>query len=182
LTITTHVNGAFDVEDVGSILYIDAKVTGTSQIEKTGNGTLGLGVSASGISTALNTFSGGFKLSAGTAGLFSDSVGSPISSSPVGTGAFTIAGGNIEASAADRSIANSCTIAGDFSIGSSHNLSLSGSIALGSATRTVTVNNVTTFSGVVSGSGALSKAGSGTRSSSMAQILSAVRRQFPPVS
>jgi hypothetical protein len=100
-----------NVESSGARLLFDSSIIGTGGITKIGPGDLDLGLPFSGFSTALNTFSGGVTLSAGTLTLDQSSTtsGGTIVNSPLGTGALNITGGYLNASSA-VTIANNVVI------------------------------------------------------------------------
>lgn len=92
------------------------------------------------ILSASNTFSGGLTLSAGTIGAGSTSA--------LGSGTFTFAGGALEASGAARNLANAVALTGDAVISGALNLTLSGGITHSGGNRTLSITNagLTTFS------------------------------------
>jgi autotransporter-associated beta strand protein len=122
------------------------------------------------IFNAANTYSGGTTLADGGIGVGLNSVGSPVTSGPIGTGTLTInpfgSTAKLFASGGPRVLRNAITFAGSpLTISGGDDLQLSGAIALGASTRTITVDNtaLTTLSGTVgSTGGGLTKAGSGT--------------------
>jgi fibronectin-binding autotransporter adhesin len=123
---------------------------GAGSIIKNGIGTLRL--------TAANTHSTGTTLNAGILQIGNNSA--------LGTGTFTINGGEIQAFDAARTVTNSLTINEDFTVSGSHNLTFGGTqnVSL-TGTRAVTVDNVTLAfaSGKnLQGTGALVKEGDGT--------------------
>jgi hypothetical protein len=96
-----------------SSLKVDADITGTYGIDKTGSGRLDLGFNiGSGMSTGLNNFSGGVLLSSGSLYLDQSSYTNNNGAfySPVGTGTLTIDGGNINSGNGAITITNTVII------------------------------------------------------------------------
>jgi autotransporter-associated beta strand protein len=143
------------VTNSGDVATINAKISGSSGVVKTGAGTLVLGSST-------NDFTGGLTVSDGVLALASDTAAA--------AGGITHAGGTIASSdSTARTISNSLTLSGvgpftyGQATGGTGNLTFSGSVDLGAANRTVVINNaLTTFSGAVSASSGLAKFGPGT--------------------
>jgi fibronectin-binding autotransporter adhesin len=119
--------------DTPATFALSNTVVGAGAIVKEGTGAVLL--------SGLNTFSGGLTLNQGTLGIANNS--------GLGTGAFTINGGNIEAVSSSRTLTNSVVVNQDFSIVSGVGLTLSGPITM-TESRTLT-NGITdlAFSGAL---------------------------------
>jgi autotransporter-associated beta strand protein len=105
-----------------------------------------------------NTFSGGVTLNTGSFGLGSFA-------NCLGTGTFTINGGQITQLNAVGPFTNTVVVGGDFTIADGFNrFDLSGPVDFGAVTRTLTVNTWGTISGPISGAAGvgLIKSGAGT--------------------
>lgn len=72
-----------------------------------------------------NTFTGGMELSEGTLRInVNEAVSGNVTSGAVGTGAFTIKGGTIEAAGSNRTVSNRIVMSGDFTVGGGNTLTL----------------------------------------------------------
>lgn len=141
---------------------VTAPITGNFDLTKAGTGNLTL--------SAVNTYSGGTSLTAGTVTLGVDTVssGGIITSGPVGTGTVTVnAASTINATGGPRIIENPIALNANLTISGSTALTLrNSSFTLNSANRTLTVNNTadTTLGSNLADDGVahtLTKAGSG---------------------
>ncbi|MEA3207689.1 MAG: hypothetical protein QOE70_746 [Chthoniobacter sp.] len=174
VTTNTAGRGAVDLQ-IGSVIsntnpngnVAPGWTSAGTPLIKSGNGALNL--------FGASTFSNGVNLTGGTlvfgAATTPSTVGTPVTSGPLGTGTLTISGGTtttIQGDGTARAIGNPIAVASDFTFGgtfSGHNLTLNGSVSLGAAQRTLTVLNpfvTATIGGQITGSGGgLTKAGDG---------------------
>lgn len=165
LTGNLNLNGGTKtVTNMGGLLNISAIITnGGLNVDTSGGGTV-----APFTLSGANTFALGTTLGdGGTLQIGVGSVGSvgAITSSAVGTGTLTFAGGGISSDGATaRTILNPITFTGNGNVGSATNngfLTFSDDANLGGATRTITVNSDAQFDGILS-NGGLTKAGTAT--------------------
>lgn len=134
---------------------IHNQITGTGAVVKNGAGILRLTDTA-------NNFSGGLTMNQGVLEIGANAA--------LGTGTFTINGGELRAFGASRSVTNAYTIAGSYSVvddpitSGTQNLTQSGTGTVAAGTHTVTVGSGVnyTLSGALGGTGGLVKDGAGT--------------------
>lgn len=127
---------------------ISGRVRGNGNIQKDGEGVLLLTASN-------NDYSGGTTLRNGTI-----QIGS---AQALGSGAFNINGGIVQAYGANRSIGNAYNINNSYTVSGSNDLTFSGTGTVNSGNHRVTIEGITyTLSGSVGGSGGLIVDGNGT--------------------
>lgn len=133
-------------------------ISGPGSMRRTcaGDGTGGKSILA-----AANTYSGGTALNGGYLGFGIDSVGSPVTSGPVGTGTITMgqdASDGFYASGAARIVGNAITFGTgtNITIIGANALTMSGAVTLPALPTSLNVSNtaLTTFSGAMSGGAA----------------------------
>ncbi len=134
-------------------LTINAPVSGTQSLIKTGTGILAL-------NSAAGTFSGGAFLLDGELLLGANSSGAPVTSGPLGTGTLTLHGGTLTPSGGARTIGNTYALDGSVTIGGANTLTLSGNGEI-LTTSTITNTGSAVLSGTLSGTATLIKGGSG---------------------
>jgi autotransporter-associated beta strand protein len=157
------VGGVANIAPYTPGINISAVIQNSGLITKTGLGNLEL--------SGVNTFTGGVNLSAGSLIIGGSStpstVGSTVTSGPLGTGTLTIGSGTTLLSTAADTLANSISLPGNVNFNGLNNLTLNGNVAIGAGVAS-TVNVVapqmtTTLGGVVGGSGSsIVKSGLGT--------------------
>jgi fibronectin-binding autotransporter adhesin len=130
-TISPGTNNLFFSGSIDTV--VNGVISGSGYVTQLGTNTLWL--------NGANTYSGGTILGAGTIAIGN--------SSALGSGAFTIAGGAIEATGGSRTITNATTLVGNVQITGANNLTLNGTLLNSSTNNTITVNNTgtTTFGG-----------------------------------
>ena len=152
-------NAASNSIEVGTgvTASISSTLTGTNGMSKTSEGTLTL--------SGANTYSGGTALSAGRLNLNNGSVGNATSSA-IGTGAFTITGGSIDATVSGIVLGtnNILNLNGDFSFVGTNDLNLGNGAVNLNANRLITVDagTLTIGGNITSAAFTISKQGNGT--------------------
>jgi autotransporter-associated beta strand protein len=152
-------NAASNSIEVGTgvTASISSTLTGTNGMSKTSEGTLTL--------SGANTYSGGTALSAGRLNLNNGSVGNATSSA-IGTGAFTITGGSIDATVSGIVLGtnNVLNLNGDFSFVGTNDLNLGNGAVNLNANRLITVDagTLTIGGNITSAAFTISKQGNGT--------------------
>ncbi len=165
---STRVNGV-DVAPWQAGLTIGSLIQ-NGGLSKSGPGVLNLSLGTSTFAGGVNVTTGGLMLSASST---PSTVGSVVTSGPLGTGTLTLADSTLLLTSAANTVANAVTVGGGFTFGGTTALTLNGTMSLAavSSINTVSPGVVLTVGGLVSGGAtSLTKTGLGTLTFSNAAV------------